>query len=403
MKEKNKIKYMKLIIKVLVAILVVESIFLGYKMIMNRKNSTYYTIENDLVKTKDGYVAVGLSDMKYSKLNDYKKPGYTKATIWKLDNKFNQKEEKYLSIGYNSFYNHVIETKDGYVAVGAIEMSKKHHEDKETEATIVKYDKDLNITWRKNLNILDVNEFISVKEDSEGNYIVVGKSVYGEGYLGNHTTGGAILLRYNSEGEETLRINYGGPQSGQFNDIIVEDDGYVVVGLYSTSTGVIKKYDKTGKELWHAYYGYTDNQGITSIEKHNDKYYVTATKLKEKTSKEYSTSILVFDNNGKRLNEIKYKNEKINRLIDLTVNDKEIVAVGITVKSSTNIKSSGIVLKYNLDLKKLDEKKYSGENDVTFNKIYNIDNNYIILGNTNSKLKGYNKNNKDYKTVHIKY
>ena len=51
----------------------------------------------------------------------------------------------------------------------------------------------------------------------------------------------------------------------------------------------------------------------------------------------------------------------------------------------------------------MDEKKYSGENDVTFNKIYNIDNNYIILGNTNSKLKGHNTNNKDYKTVHINY
>ena len=282
-------------------------------------------------------------------------------------------------------------------------MSKKHHEEQETEAMIVKYDNDLNIVWRKNLKILDINEFISVKEDNDGSYVVVGKSVYGEGYLGNHTTGGAILLRYDKNGNETLRTNYGGPQNGQFNDIYVEEDGYVVSGVYGTNTGVIKKYDKNGKELWHSYYGFTDNEGITSIKKYNDKYYATATKLKQKTSKEYSASIVVLDNKGNRLNDVKYKNEKINRFKNISINDKEIVAVGITVKSSDNLKSSGIIVKYDLDLKKLDQKKYTGKNNITFNNIYNINDKYVVLGNANSKIENQETNNKDYKSIHIAY
>ena len=82
-----------------------------------------------------------------------------------------------------------------------------------------------------------------VKLDGD-DIVVVGTSVYGEGYIGNHKTGGAILLKYDQDGKEKLRINNGGPYTGILNDIIVEDNSYVVVGLGRANSGIIIRYDK---------------------------------------------------------------------------------------------------------------------------------------------------------------
>lgn len=390
-------KNLSLAVKILFILLIIESIILVVKIIKNNNESVHYTITNDLVTSGKKYIAVGMSDFKNSKLNKYKKPGYIKPTIWKLNSKKQPIIEEKLDIGYNGYYNSIIKTNDGYIAVGAIEMSKKQHEEKSSEAIIVKYDRNLNVKWRKNLSILDVNEFISVKKDSNNNYIVVGKSLYADGYIGNHETGGAILLRYDKDGNETLRVNYGGPQKGQFNNLIVEQDGYVVVGVYSTNTGVIKKYDKDGNEMWHSYYGLTDSKGITSITKDEDKYYVTATKLESKENKKYEASIISYDLNGNRIDEITYKKEEVTRFEDIKVVNNQIIAVGITVTDvKNNPKNSGIIVTYDKDLNYIKEDITKGENNVTFNKIYKD----FVIGNTNSKLKEYKTNNHDYLTIY---
>lgn len=400
MKKKTRKKVSKnlsLAIKILAVLLIIESIFLVVKIIKNNNESVHYTITNDIVSNGKKYIAVGMSDFKNSKFNKYKKPGYIKPTIWELNSKKQTTKEEKLDIGYNGYYNSIIKTNDGYIAVGAIEMSEKQHQENSSEAMIVKYDRNLNIKWRKNLSILDVNEFISVKQDSDNNYIVVGKSLYAEGYIGNHETGGAILLKYDKNGNETLRVNYGGPQKGQFNNLIVEQDGYVVVGVYSTNTGVIKKYDKNGNELWHSFYGLTDSKGITSITKYEDKYFVTATKLESKESKKYEAAIISYDLNGNRTNEVTYKKEEITRFEDIKIINNQITAVGITVTDVENTpKNSGIIITYDKDLNYIKENITKGKNNVTFNKIYKD----FVIGNTNSKLEGYKTNNHDYLTIY---
>ena len=401
-KQKKVNKGLMIAVKILAVVLVLEVIFFSYKIISNRLKTSYYTLVNDIIKEEDRYIAVGLSDFKNSKFTKYQK--YNKPVIWELDEDYNYVKELPIDLGYNGYFNSIIKIKDGYVAVGALEMSKKEHQEQATEAIIVKYDNELNQVWRKNLKILDVNEFVSIEEDKDGNYIVVGKSLYAENYMGNHTTGGAILLRYNSEGEETLRVNYGGPQKGIFNDVIVEDDGYTVVGVYSTSTGVIKKYSLTGEELWHAYYGHTDSKGITSITKDNDKYYVTATKLKTKDAKEYNTAVISYDKNGNKLNEAQYKKEDITRFEDIYVNDKEILAAGITViKTKEGISNYGVAVKYDKELNKIESKKLKGDKNTSFIKIYNDENSYTILGNTNSKFNKYKTNGIDYMPIYFEY
>ena len=276
-------KTLKKIVIILIAILVIELIYFGIKYIKVRKESTYYSAINSTIKVNDKYVSVGLSDFKHSKFNKYKAPGYNKATLFVYDKNLKLIKEKYLDLGLVSEYKDIVKVEDGYIAVGYVLMDEKSKKDNLTEAVIVKYDNNFNIVWRKNLNILDTSKFNKVKVDKAGNYVVVGTSVYAPNIIGNHTTGGAIIVKYDKNGEVLSKINLGGPQTGEFNDLVITNDGYVVVGLKATGTGAIYKYSFDGKELWHNYYGITDKEGLTSIKMLSDgSFIVTGSKLEEK-------------------------------------------------------------------------------------------------------------------------
>ena len=218
MSKKQK-KIFKIIITILAALLIIELIFFAFRYYQNRKNSTFYSISNGIILTDSGYIGAGFSDYRHSKFNDYK-DGYNKATIFVNENG-KITNEIGLNLGNNSYYNDIIETKDGYIAVGKIEMTKSQTEEKLSEGLIVKYDKNFNIVWRRNVSILDKTELLKVKLDSDNNIIIVGSSVYGDGYVGNHTTGGGILLKYNQKGKRLFKINNGGPYSGTFNDVLL--------------------------------------------------------------------------------------------------------------------------------------------------------------------------------------
>lgn len=397
MKLNNKqIKTIKMISIALLIILVLELIYFGYKYYKTRKETTYYTITNDLVVKDNIYIGVGLSDFKNSKYN--KKSIYNKATIWEYNNDFKVVKENYIDLGYNSYFNSIIEINDGYVAVGAIEMNETQHEEGTTEGLLVKYDKDFNILWRKNIQVLDDTEFTYVKLDKDNNLIVVGQSIYAKNIIGNQTTGGAMLFKFNLEGEELFRLNYGGPQTGIFNDVYIEDDGYVVVGATKTSTGIIQKYDFKGKELWHNYYGPTDTSGLTRIVKVDDYYLILGTLLPSKDNKtKYKGAIVKYDENGKKIDEVLYEKDYLNKFRDIYVDKDNILVVGTYGKGENDeVLTDAMIIRYDKDFKIVKEEFLSLENSESYNKIYKKDSKYLILGFTNSKYKKFKTNGYDY-------
>ena len=135
MSNKQK-KIFKFIVIALVVFLIGEVIYFGIKYYNDRKNSVYYTVINSaILEDNDNYVGVGFSDYRNSKLNKYEK-GYYKATI------SNYKDGKLLDevgfkTGYNSYFNDVIKVKDGYIAVGQVEMTKDQHDDGLSEGLII--------------------------------------------------------------------------------------------------------------------------------------------------------------------------------------------------------------------------------------------------------------------------
>ena len=391
-------KIFKIIVIVLVVLLVAELVYFGIRYYLNRKDSVFYTVVNSaVVKDKNNYIGVGFSDYYNSDFNDYN-DGLNKAAIF-VNEKGKLVNEIMLDLGYNSYFNDIVKLDDGYVAVGSVQMTKEQKEDKLSEGLIVKYDKDFNIVWRKNLGILGKTELLKVKLNKNKDIVVVGTSVYGEGYVGNHTTGGGILLKYNKNGKELLRVNNGGPYNGRFNDVLIEDDGYVVVGLGKANSGIIVKYDKKGKKLWSGSYGYTDNNGINSIVKLGNNYVTATTKVvNPKDLSNYSAVLVKFNKSGEKIDDVKYSSSDITYFKDIVLDkDNNIIVCGHTGKQVNNVlESDAVIVKYDKDLYEEESNILKGNNNDFYNMVYLSDENVLALGYSNSDLKEIDSNGYDY-------
>lgn len=394
-KENNINKIIKTIVVVLSIILIGELIYMGALSYKQDKNNTYYTFINGLVSTDKGFVGVGNSDFKYGK--SHKKQEYSKALLNVYNNKFRVKKEIMLDLGNNSYYNDITKVDDGFIVVGAIEMNDYHTENGASEGLIVKYDKNYKQVFRKNFKILGNTEFTKVKALSDGNFIVVGKSLYEKDVIGNHKNGGAIIVKFDKNGKELKRANYKGPYKGIYTDILVEENGYAVVGSINDSVGVLIKYDKNLKEKWHYHYSYTDTLGFTSINKIDNNYILTGTKLDSKNKLDYyKASLVVLNNNGKKIKEITYKGDNFTVFNDLLIDNDNITVVGVTGIKEKNTVTDSIIVTYNKKYEVIKEEKLSYSNNESYNKIYYFNNKKYLLGYTNSKIKGIKSNGKDY-------
>ena len=391
----NKIKIIKIIVLILSIILVGELIYMGALSYKQDKNNIYYTFINGLVSTDKGFVGVGNSDFKHGK--SHNKQDYSKALLNVYNKDFRVKKEIMLDLGNNSYYNDIVSVDDGFIAVGAIEMNNYHTENNGSEGLIVKYDKNYKQVFRKNFKILGNTEFTKIKVLSNGDFIVVGKSNYEKDVLGNHNTGGAIVVKFDKNAKEISRANYKGPYKAIFTDILVDTDGYAVVGSINDSVGVLMKYDENLKEKWHYHYSYTDKLGFTSINKIDDNYILTGTKLDNKNKLDYyKASLVIVNNKGKKVKEVTYKGSNFTVFNDLLIDKDNIVVVGVTGIKGENTVTDGIVVTYNKNYEVIKDEKLSYSNSESYNKIYSFNNKKYLLGYTNSKIKGIKSNGKDY-------
>ena len=406
-KNKNEkiYKRLKIAIIILASLLVVELVYFGIRMYQNRKNTSYYSIVNNIIKDDAIYVGAGFSDFKNSEFIEYDKEGYIKPVIFVYDENKELINEIAVEDGYDGTYNDIIAVKDGYIAVGEQAVTETMYKDGLTEGLIVKYDKEFNIVWKKNLQILDDTTLMSVAIDKDNSIVAVGQSIYASDIIGNHTTGGAIIVRYTQDGEKKQVINYGGPKSGIFNDIEIVDDGYVVVGMIQSGTGVIFKYDRKGNEKWHNYYGYTDSKGLSSITKVNDGFVVTGSKLegKDKTDN-YDGVIIKFNNKGKLVKDVLYEKSDIARLENaMYVDDKIIALASYGVKENDILINDAAILEYDKNLELVKEEVYEVDNTMSFVDIMLNNDNYLVMGYTDTKLKEYGTNGYDYFPVIVEY
>lgn len=341
-KKSKKFDYKKCLIAVSIIcgiILLCEIGYVAYRNLYVEKNSTYYDSINSLTVDGDNTVAVGSSNFKYSKYNDYTN-GLEKAKIVKYDKNGNILFEKMYDNGINSTFNSIISVDDGYIVVGSGEFSKEEQESEGREAIIVKYNKDGEKVWEKFYQVITYSRFNKVIEVDDG-YIVVGQSIYANLEFGNQTDGGGIIVKYDKDGNEVWHNNHGGMKSGNFNDVVEVNKDLYVVGKDATDSGNLVKYNKDGEYQWHKNYSYTDSIGFTGITYMDNSLYV--------------------------------------------VGSKKVLADDITEDDDrTTTNTDGLLVKYSLDGTKVFEKTFGGSNYERYNSITSYASKIYVVGHTTS-------------------
>ena len=411
--EKNKklLRWLKFLVIVCIAIIVVEGIYIGVKIYQANNNTVYVDTLSSIEKLKDGYLGSGSSDFKHSKYNKYSKD-YQKAKLVKYDKNEKIVFESAYTKGYDSYFYYAKQTKDGYIAVGSAAYTKTQVKEKTKDGLIVIYDKNGKQTNSKTLQIAGNTKFTKVVVMDDG-YLVIGQSILENMTIGNDPDGGAIMVKYDFDLKEKWRTNYGGSKSGIFNDVVVDDDAIYLVGKDATRYGFFAKFSKTGEKEFIKTYEYTDVVGFSSMAKIDDDFVVVGGKTTniEADDKDKKTEavLLRYDKDGNIKYEKRYRVNSSARFNKVVVDGDSIVAIGHTAKKdkkestdSYNVfRYSGIFAKYKKDGEEITKKTETGSRDIYFSDMLVTKDGYMIVGQTSSKELG--GNNKDLIPYFLKY
>ena len=423
------------------SIIIIEFAIVKLIEISNDNKITYIDTYNSIYKTNDYYIAAGSSNFKYSHYNDafiyeyedgiekdkINKVYAEQAKLVKLDNELNVLFESTFKTKYDSCFFDAIVSNNAIYAVGDYVYSKEQLSLNIRDGLLVKYDLNGKMLWSKNYQILGDTKFKKIIDVEDG-IIVVGQSIYENMEIGNHNTGGGIIVKYDYDGNIIWNNNFGGNKSGIFNDIVKVEDGYICVGKDAYNYGMIVKFNLDGERLWVKNYENTDEIGMTDIKIKDDKIYIAGSynKSEEKDEKdnkiyEYDACIFVYDMNGELLNMFKFGGEQKDRFNAIYLNNNSIIAIGYTNSKEIDLKnlnyhdkqSEGMLVEFDYEGNIIRKEIYSGAKNETLNDIIeeipnniskvNQTTNYIIVGYTNSRRKIFNGNNKDYFGKVLKY
>ncbi len=126
--------------------------------------------------------------------------------------------------------------------------------------------------WQKVYGGIDREEARSVRQTSDGGYIVAGG-------IASSGSGSVYLIRTNSQGETLWTRTYGGDGSGDGYSIRqTTDGGYIIAGLivHTHPDVYLIRTDAYGDTLWTRTYGNSLDDGGFSVQQTNDGGYIIA-------------------------------------------------------------------------------------------------------------------------------
>jgi len=372
MKSIRKLKFITLFCLI---ILVIEILYVVFHLTYGNKESIYFDGTNAVTTNGKYYVTVGSNND-----NDNK---YEKAKVSKYNKNREKTFEKLYSTGYNSAFFGVCIDDDNIIAVGSYEKDDSDHADLIRKALIVKYNKDGEIDFAHDFQLLDNSKFTSVVKVEDG-YLVTGQSIYKSTKIGNKS-GGAILVKYDFDGNILWSKTYGNSKYAVYNDLLIYNDYIYVVGMDNNYFGIICKYDFSGNMVAENRYEATDDTGFSGIVNLDDRIFVSSSKLENNDTK---AMIVEYDINCNYLNEVLYTSEGDTRYNKLIADEENnLIAIGImTTDKQDNSRTAdvlnydGIIAKYKSNLDEVSVLIYGDDRDDYFTDITLDDNNYLVVG-----------------------
>lgn len=191
----------------------------------------------------------------------------------------------------NDYFVSIAAASDGFVAVGYSDSFGDGDwtgvEGKgDIDATIVKYNNDGQIEWRKNFGGEDIDHFCSVTAVSDG-FVVAGYSYpasFGNGdWTGVKGKGSvdAILVKYDDDGNVVWKKCFGGSDGDYFDSVAAVSDGIVAVGYSLPGSfgngdwagvkgkggvdAIAVKYNSSGGVVWKKNFGGSGNDQYHSV------------------------------------------------------------------------------------------------------------------------------------------
>ena len=374
--SKKTLKNLKIISIICVIVLLVEIIYVGYKVLYQSKESVYFEGVNEMIIGNDYLVTVGS--------NNNNDNHYEKAKISKYNKNKEKQFERLFSVGYNSSYFGIIEDDNNFLVVGSYEKTKEDHDDSIRRGLFTKYDITGNVLFRKEYKLLDNTKFTSITKINDG-YLVTGQSIYKNTHIGDDK-GGAILIRYDKDGNIIWSRSFGSSKSAIFNKAIIVNNYIYVVGVNDDDVAIICKYDFDGNIIKSVEYKYTDSLGFRDLIYYDRFIYVVG--ASRKTRSDTDATIVKYDLECNYNEQTVYDGtglDRFNRIIK--DNQNKLVVIG-TIAKSRKVKQKsvdeynydGIIAKYNNNLKKISVITYGDDKDDYFTDVKLFNDNYLVCG-----------------------
>jgi len=373
--RKKKIRRLKLITILCALVFLLEVFYVVNSIFFKNTESLYFDGINSLAKNDKYYVTVGSNNN-----NDL---FYEKAKLSIYNKKLEKKKEKLYNVGFNSAFFGVVLDDESIVAVGSYEKEEQEHDNLIRRALIVKYDFDGNVIFEQDFQLLDNSRFTGIVSVEDG-YIVSGQSVYKSTRIGSRE-GGALLVKYDKDGNLLWYHTFGNNKTAIFNDLAVINGNIYTVGTSETRIGVICEYDMNGNFITMNDYLYTDDIGYSGIVAVGQTIYVSGSNRYGNVT---DALIVTYDFDLNYLSQVIHENEGTIRYNKLIHDEGEnIIAIGIlSMKKESKNKTAdtfnydGIIGKYNLDLKEISVVTYGDERDDYFTDVLYVDDSYYVVG-----------------------
>ncbi len=180
----------------------------------------------------------------------------------------------------NDVARSAIQTSDGkYVLVGYTtssdgDVSGNHGG---SDVWIVKLDENGNMLWQRTLGGSGLDMGLSVIQDDDGNYVLVGYTTSNDGDVsGNHGEIDVWIVKLDENGNILWQKTLGGSIGEMGLSVVQADGGYILAGLTASNDGDVSgnhgytdawivKLDKNGNILWQKTLGGSKADAVNSI------------------------------------------------------------------------------------------------------------------------------------------